>query len=61
MDAESLRDVGTERWQNANDGTCEGMEYPGCFSVQFTPEACTGARDTQKLMERFIDMMGGND
>ena len=61
VDAESLRDVGTERWQNANDGTCEGMEYPDCFSVQFTPEACTGARDTQKLMERFIDMMGGND
>ena len=61
VDAESLRDVGTERWQNTTDGTCEGMEYPGCFSVQFTPEACTGARDTQKLMERFIDMMGGND
>ena len=61
VDAKSLRDVGTERWQNANDGPCEGMEYPGCFSVQFTPEACTGARDTQKLMERFIDMMGGND
>ena len=61
VDAESLKDVGAERWRNANDDTCEGMEYADCFSVQFTPEACTGARDTQKLMERFIDMMGGND
>ena len=61
VDAESLKGVGTERWQNANDGTCEGMEYPGCFSVQFAPEAFTGARDTQHLLERFIDMMGGND
>ncbi len=61
VDAESLEGIGAERWRNANDGTCEGMEYPDCFSVQFTPEACTGARDTQKLVERFIDMMGGND
>ena len=61
VDAESLKGIGTERWQNANDGTCEGIEYADCFSVQFTPEACTGARDTQMLVERFIDMMGGND
>ncbi len=61
VDPASLEGVGTERWRNANDGTCEGMEYPGCFSVQFYPEGCSGARDTQLLLERFIDMMGGND
>ena len=26
VDAESLKGVGTERWRNANDDTCEGME-----------------------------------
>lgn len=63
VDPESLKCVGTERWRNANDGTCEGLEYPDsrCFSVQFYPEACGGARDTQHLFERFIDMMGGNN
>ena len=63
VDPDSLKGVAQARWQNANDGTCEGLEYPddNCFSVQFYPEAMTGARDTQKLMERFIDMMGGNN
>ena len=47
---------------NANDGTCEGMEYPGlnCFTVQFHPEACGGPHDTEFLFDRFIDMMEGN-
>lgn len=29
---------------NANDGTCEGINYPDieAFSVQFHPEACSG-------------------
>ena len=46
---------------NANDGTCEGMEYPGmdCFTVQFHPEACAGPQDTEFLFDRFIAMMGG--
>ena len=63
VDPDSLKGVAQARWQNANDGTCEGLEYPddNCFSVQFFPEAMTGARDTQLLMERFIDMMGGNN
>lgn len=46
---------------NANDGTCEGLEYPTlrAFTVQFHPEACAGPRDTGFLFDRFIDAMGG--
>ena len=46
---------------NANDGTCEGVEYPAlnAFTVQFHPEACAGPRDTSFLFDRFIAMMGG--
>ena len=60
--AESLRGIGRETFVNANDGSCEGMEYPGrrCFTVQFHPEACSGPKDTGFLFDRFIAMMGGN-
>ncbi|MGN1419953.1 MAG: carbamoyl phosphate synthase small subunit [Eubacterium sp.] len=46
---------------NANDGTCEGVDYPEkqAFSVQFHPEACSGPHDTRFIFDRFIDMMGG--
>ena len=55
---ESLR-AGVVRYVNANDGTCEGVDYPGqqAFSVQFHPEACAGPRDTEFLFDRFCDMM----
>ena len=55
---ESLRE-GVVRYVNANDGTCEGVDYPGqqAFSVQFHPEACAGPRDTEFLFDRFCDMM----
>ena len=48
-----------ESFRNANDGTCEGLEYPGlkCFTVQFHPEARSGPRDTEFLFDRFIAMM----
>jgi carbamoyl-phosphate synthase small subunit len=48
---------------NANDGTCEGVDYPDkmAFSVQFHPEACSGPHDTRFIFDRFIDMMGGKD
>ncbi len=53
--------VGYETFVNANDGSCEGLAYPGkrCFTVQFHPEACGGPHDTAFLFDRFIDMMGG--
>jgi len=45
---------------NANDGSCEGMRYPGlrCMTVQFHPEACSGPKDTGFLFDRFVEMMG---
>ena len=59
--ADSLRGIGRESFVNLNDGSCEGMEYPGlsCFTVQFHPEACPGPQDTGFLFDRFIRMMGG--
>ena len=60
---DSLEGIGRESFFNANDGSCEGIEYPGrrCFSVQFHPEANAGPRDTEFLFDRFISMMGGED
>ena len=44
---------------NANDFTCEGMEYPHHleFSSQFHPEACSGPKDASFLFDKFIKMM----
>ena len=58
VDASSVTG-GVVRYVNANDGTCEGMDYPDlkAFSVQFHPEACSGPKDTQFLFDRFCDMM----
>lgn len=49
------------RYLNANDGTCEGIEYQNmaAFSVQFHPEASAGPLDTGFLFDRFMDLMGG--
>ena len=49
-------DVGTVSYFNANDGTCEGMEYFkwNCFTVQFHPEANGGPKDTEFLFDEFI-------
>ena len=62
--AESLdSSKATQSFINANDGTCEGMNYPGlnAFSVQFHPEACAGPMDTEFLFDKFINMMGGKN
>ncbi len=52
-------DTGVPAFENANDGTCEGLDYPAlnAFSVQFHPEACSGPRDTRALFDRFIALM----
>lgn len=44
---------------NANDGTCEGIDYEdiNAFSVQFHPEAASGPHDTAFLFDRFIKLM----
>lgn len=59
VDSETLKGEGVETFTNANDGTCEGIEYTGrkCFSVQFQPEAREGQQDTGFLYDKFIDMM----
>ena len=59
VDAESLSHVGIERFTNANDGTCEGMEYPTkkCFTLQFTPDTLGGAHSTAFLYDRFFEML----
>lgn len=59
--ADSLKN-GVERYINANDGTCEGIDYPAhkAFSVQFHPEACSGPKDTEFLFDRFGELMDGN-
>ncbi len=58
---ESLAGVGDVSFVDANDGSCEGVDYPGlrCFTVQFHPEACSGPRDTGFLFDRFLGMMEG--
>ena len=51
--------AGRVRFVNANDNTCEGVDYPeyNAFSVQFHPEACAGPRDTSALFDRFVNLM----
>ncbi len=44
---------------NANDGSCEGIEYYNipAFTVQFHPEASAGPNDTGYLFKKFADLM----
>ena len=52
---------GVLRFVNVNDGSVEGVDYPGlnAFSVQFHPEAHGGPRDSEGLFDRFIATIGG--
>lgn len=61
VDSGSVK-VGKISFANANDATCEGIDYPelNAFTVQFHPEACTGPKDTGFLFDRFVTLMGGN-
>ena len=60
VDAKALG-AGKVSFINANDGTCEGVDYPElrAFTVQFHPEACSGPKDTGFLFDRFINLMEG--
>ena len=51
--------VGAVSYVNANDGTCEGIDYTrwNCFTVQFHPEANGGPKDTEFLFDEFVDRM----
>lgn len=58
---ESLPPHACMRFVNANDGTCEGIDYEdmAAFSVQYHPEASAGPLDTGFLFDRFIGLMRG--
>lgn len=47
---------------NANDNTCEGVDYLNVpvFTVQFHPEASAGPLDTSFLFDKFVELMGGS-
>lgn len=59
--ASSLHGVGKLSYINANDGTCEGFDYPelNAYTVQFHPEACGGPQDCSFLFDRFINNIKG--
>ena len=56
---DSLPEGAAQSYVNANDHTCEGVEYPqqNAFSVQFHPIACKGPQDTTFLYESFLEQM----
>ena len=60
VDSDTVK-LGKVRFANANDGTCEGIDYPElkAFTVQFHPEACTGPKDTTFLFDQFVELMKG--
>ena len=62
VDSDTVK-LGRIRYANANDGTCEGIDYPElrAFTVQFHPEACTGPKDTSFLFDRFVELMKGGE
>ena len=62
VDSDTVK-LGRVRFANANDGTCEGIDYPElkAFTVQFHPEACTGPKDTSFLFDRFVDLIKGGE
>ena len=59
IDSDSMKGIAALSFVNANDNSCEGLDYPeqNAFSVQFHPEASSGPHDTEFLFDRFIDMM----
>lgn len=63
VEADSIGEGGRVTMINANDGTCEGIEYPAlrAFSVQFDPETCSGPLGKNPLLDQFMNWMGGTD
>lgn len=55
---EKLPEGAVMTYINANDGTCEGIFYPGknCITVQFTPDG-GGLSGTGYIFDEFISMM----
>ncbi|MPN64306.1 Carbamoyl-phosphate synthase small chain [bioreactor metagenome] len=59
MVAASLPEGAHPSFENANDGTNEGVEYDSidAFTVQFHPEARGGPLDTAFLFDQFVSRM----
>lgn len=53
---DSIAEIGQLSFVNANDNTCEGVNYDSlnAFTVQFHPEACGGPHDANFLFDKFI-------
>lgn len=52
-----------KRWfYNANDNTCEGVEYKdlSAYSIAFQPTFHVGPRNPAFILNHFADLMGGN-
>lgn len=62
VDAAALPEGAFASYVNANDHTCEGVEYANiaAFGVQFHPITCTGPQDTSFIYEHFIALMNGS-
>lgn len=60
--ADSLPASAVMTFQNVNDRSCEGVDYPAlrCMSVQFEPDTLGSFIGTSFVYDRFIAMMGGN-
>lgn len=57
--SDSISGNGKLSFINANDNTCEGIDYDdlNAFTVQFHPEACGGPHDANFLFDKFISKM----
>ncbi|MFH0874504.1 MAG: glutamine-hydrolyzing carbamoyl-phosphate synthase small subunit [archaeon] len=62
VDAKTIPSGWNELFQNANDGTNEGLIHKSglYMSVQFHPEACPGPIDTEYLFDEFVDKIRKN-
>ena len=60
VDSDTVK-TGSVSFVNANDFTCEGVDYPqlNAMTVQFHPEACAGPKDMRGLFDVFNEMMKG--
>jgi len=59
IDSSTLSDDWDVLFENANDGTCEGIRHKSkpIFAVQFHPEASGGPNDTEFLFDEFLQLM----
>lgn len=59
IDLATLPDEWEASYVNINDGTCEGIRHKSkpFFSTQFHPEASSGPTDTEKLFDKFVDLI----